>query len=275
MFQVSVIVPTYNRESFIVEALDSIAKQKFKPMETIVVDDGSTDRTKQLVQNHFTFARYIKTVHKGVSSARNIGISIASGKFIAFLDSDDIWYAEKLEKQMQFFEENPNCRIVHCNEEWRKNGRLVNQKRYHRKSGGDIFYDSLARCVISPSGVIIRKDLLAEVGLFNEEFPACEDYDLWLRITSFEKVGFVDLPLLIKRGGHSDQLSQSVQNLDRFRIKSLMKVIREKRLGQKKLKAAKEEALKKIVIYRGGALKRRKYTEVNKMDKLLWQIHLV
>ncbi len=269
----SVIIPTYNREAFVIEALESVALQTKAPYEVIVVDDGSTDRTKALVKKYFPSAVYIRTQNQGVSKARNIGLQISKGNIIAFLDSDDLWLPNKLEEQLAYLEENPEIRILHCNEEWRRDGELLQQKKYHQKKGGELFFDSLPRCVISPSAVIMRREILIEFGQFDESLVACEDYDLWLRITSSELVGFVEKTLVIKRGGHADQLSKCIASLDRYRIKSLENIMANIHLPPQKKRAARREAIRKIIIYRKGALKRRKYQEVKWSDTLLRRIH--
>lgn len=272
-FLTSVIIPTYNREVFILEALESVALQTETPYEIIVVDDGSTDRTKTLVTKHFPSVVYIRTQNQGVSTARNIGFQISKGNIIAFLDSDDLWLPSKLEEQLGYLEKNPEIRILHCNEEWRRTGKLLPQKKYHRKKGGELFFESLARCVISPSAVIMRREILIEFGQFDETLVACEDYDLWLRITSREEVGFVEATLVIKRGGHADQLSKRVASLDRYRIRALEKIVTNVHLTRQKRQAAKREATRKINIYRRGALKRGKHQEVKWSDTLLNKIH--
>ena len=268
-FLTSVIIPTYNREMFILEALESVALQTTAPYEVIVVDDGSTDRTQALVAKHFPSVVYIRTHNQAVSIARNTGYQRSKGNIIAFLDSDDLWLPSKLEEQLPYLEENPAIRILHCNEEWRRTGKLLPQKKYHEKKGGELFFESLPRCVISPSAVIMRKEILIEFGQFDESLVACEDYDLWLRITSRELVGFIEKTLVIKRGGHADQLSKCIGSLDRYRIKSLENIIASVDLAPQKKQAARLEAIRKINIYKKGALKRGKCQEVKWSNKLL------
>ncbi|MBU0650624.1 glycosyltransferase, partial [bacterium] len=121
--------------------------------------------------------------NSGVSSARNKGILLSKGKYLAFLDSDDEWKKNKLKKQIEFFKENPALKICQTDEEWIRNGKWINQKKIHQKKSGWIFEPSLELCLISPSSVIIHKDIFDHIGLFDETLMACEDYDLWLRIT--------------------------------------------------------------------------------------------
>ena len=272
-FLTSVIIPTYNREMFILEALESVALQTTAPYEVIVVDDGSTDRTQALVAKHFPSVVYIRTHNQGVSIARNTGYQRSKGNIIAFLDSDDLWLPNKLEEQLAYLEENPTIRILHCNEEWRRTGKLLPQKKYHEKKGGELFFDSLPRCVISPSAVIMRKEILIEFGQFDENLIACEDYDLWLRITSSERVGFVEKTLVIKRGGHADQLSKCVASLDRYPYKIARENFNKRTSNTPKKLAAKREAIRKINIYKKGALKRGKHQGVKWADTTLSRIH--
>ncbi|MGM0444366.1 MAG: glycosyltransferase family 2 protein [Fibrobacterota bacterium] len=222
---VSVIIPVYNRASFVAEAVDSVLSQTFTDFECIVVDDGSTDATPAVLASYGGRIRVISRKNSGVSAARNVGIVAARGRWIAFLDSDDYWLPEKLACQMTFLKENPALRIAQCQERWIRRGRVVNPRKKHRKKGGRIFYDSLALCLISPSAVIIEKSLLEDVGFFDETLPVCEDYDLWLRITRTTAVGLLDEELMVRRGGHDDQLSASRWGMDRFRVQALEKIL--------------------------------------------------
>ncbi len=222
---ISVIIPTWNRASRLASALQSVFAQRLPPAEVIVVDDGSTDDTHRLVHSQFPQIHYIYQQHNGVSSARNTGIKAATGDWIALLDSDDRWLPEKLELQSESIRARPEYKICHCDEIWIRNGKRVNPMKKHAKRGGNIFRHCLPLCVISPSAVMIQRDLLTEIGLFDERLPACEDYDLWLRISALHPVLYVDKPLIIKDGGHSDQLSRHYWGMDRFRIQALEKIL--------------------------------------------------
>ena len=232
-YKFSVIIPTYNRKNFLIEAVDSVLKQTFKDFEIIIVDDNSSDGTKDIILNRYKdlissgILRYIYLNRNyGVSKARNVGIINSKGEYIALLDSDDLWKKRKLEKQYEFLEKNKEFFLVHTDEEWYKNGKYLNQKKYHKKKGGDIFDISLERCMISPSSVVINKEfLLNKIGLFDENLPAVEDYDLWLRITAFYEVGYIEEKLVIKRGGHTDQLSTNIKILDKYRVYSMVKLL--------------------------------------------------
>ena len=260
---VSVIIPTYNRSSFVLEALDSVLKQTIEDFELIVVDDGSTDETeKALAQYQGRFIYHLQG-NQGVSAARNRGIQTARGKWIAFLDDDDLWMPEKLETQIRFFSQNPKAMICQTEEIWIRNGRRVNPRKKHQKFSGDIFAPSLLLCLVSPSAVMIKRELFEQVGCFDETLPACEDYDLWLRISAQFPIFLIDRPLVVKRGGHPDQLSRTTPALDRFRIKSLVKILGSGRLSAEQYDLAYQEIKNKCRIYGQGCLKRGKAKEGN------------
>ena len=221
--KISVIIPTYNRASVIQRAVNSVYGQSFGDWELILVDDGSTDQTHKLLKafRQDSRFRYFKTENRGVSSARNLGLKQARGEWIAFLDSDDEWLPKKLEKQIQKARENPCFSIIHGDEIWIRRGVRVNPMKKHQKRGGDLFSQAVQLCCISPSTVFIKKNLFNKVGLFRVTLPVCEDYDLWLRITSRYSVGYIDDFLIKKYGGHSDQLSGKYKAMDYWRVLSL------------------------------------------------------
>ena len=221
---VSVIIPTYNRGWILKEAVDSVLSQDFTDFELIVVDDGSTDNTQDILNSYKKDIIVLKQNNKGVSSARNRGIASASGKYIAFLDSDDFWLPQKLSTQLDFFNTNPEALICQTEEKWIRKGVRVNPKNRHRKLSGNIFEQSIYLCLVSPSAVMLKRNLFEKTGMFDENLPACEDYDMWLRVSCRYPVFLIDTPLIIKRGGHDDQLSRS-SGLDRYRIQSLKKII--------------------------------------------------
>ncbi len=221
--KVSVIIPTYNRFEKLKRAVDSVLNQKFKDFELIVIDDGSTDETRDYFEK-FDGIKYIYQENKGVSAARNTGIKVAKGEWITFLDSDDEWLPDKLQMQMGFAEKNKDIKIIHSNEIWIRNGVRVNEMNKHKKLGGRIYQNSLPLCLISPSAVIIHSAVFNEKGLFDEEYPYAEDYDLWLRLTPYYEIGFIEKPLIKKYGGDEDQLSRN-WGLDVYRVKSLEKMI--------------------------------------------------
>ncbi|MFH0845417.1 MAG: glycosyltransferase family A protein [Pseudomonadota bacterium] len=262
MTGVSIIIPTYNRAGKVVRALASALYQTFKNFEIIVVDDGSTDETPDnLSKLHGHIVHITHPANRGVSAARNTGIRAARYPSIAFLDSDDYWFAGKLEAQVAFFHRNPEAVACQTEEIWIRNGRRVNPRRKHLKPSGDILIPSLKLCVVSPSAVMIKRSLLHEVGLFDEDLPACEDYDLWLRIACRYPVHLINRPFLVKEGGNPDQLSAKYKGMDRFRIKALIKLIKGHPLNEAQLEATLKELSEKCRIYGHGCLRRGKKEE--------------
>jgi len=257
---VSVIIPTYNRGWIIQEAIDSVLDQDFSDYELIVVDDGSGDNTLEILGAYGKAIAVLHQSNKGVSAARNRGIAEASGRFIAFLDSDDLWLPGKLATQVKFFEENADALINQTQEIWIRNGLRVNPKKRHHKFSGMIFERSLALCLVSPSAVMLKKNLFDTVGVFDEHLPACEDYDLWLRISCRYPVHLIDSPLIIKRGGHDDQLSKAA-GLDKYRIQSLMNIIDSDLLTPQQYNAAVITLKEKSEVYAGGCRKRGREKE--------------
>ncbi len=259
---VSVVIPTYNREKRLPAAIRSILNQSLPPSEIIVIDDGSTDTTPALME-HFPQVRYIRQENQGVSQARNHGIRAAKHEWIAFLDSDDEWLPHKLERQCEALERHPQYRFCHTDEIWIRRGRRVNPMKKHAKYGGYIFDQCLPLCVISPSSALIHRDLFDRYGTFDPELPVCEDYDLWLRFCAREPVLYVDEALLLKFGGHEDQLSQAHWGMDRFRIRALENLIRSGVLDGAALDGAVDTLCRKIDIYANGAEKRRRFEEAH------------
>lgn len=265
---VSVIIPTYNRGWIIKDAIESVMAQEFKDFELIVVDDGSTDHTYEILNSYQTKIRILRQNNQGVSAARNRGIEAASGRLITFLDSDDIWLPKKLSYQVEFFNSTPDALICQTEEIWIKNNVRMNPKKRHKKLSGMIFEPSLALCLVSPSAVMIRRPLFDEVGIFDESLPACEDYDLWLRISHKYPVYLIDTPLIIKRGGHEDQLSGK-PGLDKFRIQAIQKLIQSNLLSKGQHKAALKVLKKKAAIYAAGCLRRGRISEAAYYHSLL------
>jgi glycosyltransferase involved in cell wall biosynthesis len=258
MPKVSVIITTFNRRHFLPDAFQSVAAQDYRDREIIIVDDGSTDSTRD--DAALLPARYIWKENGGISSARNAGLNAASGDYIAFLDVDDRWKKRKLSIQLEAMEETGTL-LSYTDEIWFHNGKRLNQKARHRKYSGLIFEHCLPLCIISPSSALIHRSIFDTVGMFDESLPVCEDYDMWLRITSRYPVLFIEKPLIIKQGGHTDQLSRAYDGMDRFRIESIARILDSGVLDPVSSEKAVEELTKKCRIYAGGALKRGKKEE--------------
>ncbi len=270
---VSVIIPTFNRWPWIGEAVGSVFAQTFSDFELIVVDDGSTDCTGAELVRFGSRLRLLTQPHRGVSAARNLAVRYARGSYLAFLDSDDLWLPQKLAIQTAFMEQNPSAQICQTEEIWIRNGVRVNPKAKHRKPSGDIFIPSLELCLVSPSAVMLTRNLFEQVGGFDESLPVCEDYDLWLRIAVDRSVALIDEPLVVKRGGHADQLSRSLWGMDRYRILALQKLLSAGLGGERRL-AVLEVLTRKVTVLADGARKRGKLREAEDYEVILTQYRL-
>jgi glycosyltransferase involved in cell wall biosynthesis len=246
--KISLIIPTYNRATHIKNTLLSVFSQTIKVDEIIIVDDGSTDNTKQLLEQYDI--KYIYQENQGVSSARNRGIKEAKNNWICFLDSDDIWEANKIEKQIAFHKQNSHILFSHTDELWRFNNKIIKQKKHQLKPSGYCFKQNIPNTLIGASTVICHKSVFDDVGLFDEELKACEDYDLWLRILDKYEIGLIDEKLITKIAGHKGQLSFETPLMDSFRVKALLK-----HLESKYKEEVKQEILKKCDILINGAIK--------------------
>jgi Glycosyl transferase family 2 len=264
---VSVIIPTFNRWPLVGEAVESVFAQSYSDVELIVVDDGSTDETQQELAKFRSRLRLLVKARGGVAAARNFGVSRAAGRYVAFLDSDDLWRPKKLEMQTAFMEKDPAVQICQTEEIWLRHGVRVNPRSRHQKPSGDIFIASLQLCLVSPSAVMMTKELFWRFGGFDERFPVCEDYDLWLRIAVEHRVPLIASPLTIKRGGHADQLSRSTWAIDRYRVAALQKLLRSNLQGTRRARAL-AVLRSKVAILAQGARKRGKEQEANEYEAM-------
>ena len=286
MTEVSVIIPTYNREKFISECVQSVLAQTLPARQIIIVDDGSTDATYNILRDlgfnslstKKTVLRYFFQQNRGVSSARNLGIKEARSEYIALLDSDDLWLKSKLDRQVSAFQnDTQSSRLCHTDEIWIRNGVRVNQHKKHKKHGGNVFQSCLKLCCISPSSAMMHRSVFEDFGFFDEDLPACEDYDFWLRYSAKEDVNFIDEPLIIKKGGHSDQLSGAHWGMDRFRIYSIEKILKEPDLKLVHKTEAIHEVILKLEILINGSQKRQKFAYAENMlqKKQHWEAILM
>jgi glycosyltransferase involved in cell wall biosynthesis len=196
MPKVSVIIPTYHRAFIVRQSIDSVLQQTYRDYEIIVVDDGSTDDTREVLKSYGDKIRYDYKANGGISSARNRGLEIAGGDYVAFLDSDDFWKPEKLQKQMTFFEANPEYGMVatRCltNTVDRNFTTVsINKRRRYGKSGW-VYKDLFYRNFIRTSSVVVRRECFDQLGVFDESLPRCEEIDMWLRIAKKYPIGFIN-----------------------------------------------------------------------------------
>ncbi len=262
---VSVVIPTYNRYDVLKRALASVITQTHSPYEVIVIDDGSTDSTSQITEE-FPNLKYFYQKNAGVSSARNLGIQKASCAWIAFLDSDDEWDANKLQEQISFHQKNPDVLMSYTAEKWIRDGVEVKIPKKFRKFGGEIFKECLSHCIIAPSATMIHKDLLNAVGDFDEKLEVCEDYDLWLRVASRYEIALIDKALITKYGGADDQLSAKYWGMDRFRIIALENLLR---TSEDKRDLIVNILVKKYKLLLKGALKHDRVLDANNYEEKL------
>jgi len=215
---VSVVIPTFNSSKYLKEAVESVLSQTYPHLELIVVDDGSTDETREALVPFFSDhrVRYFYQENKGGAAARNLGIREARGEFIAFLDHDDVWLPEKIEKQLALFQ-NEKVGLVYSGSErfgqprtelrFRPSTRPLSD--YFRR--GHIYRNLLSANFIPTSSVVIRRSVLDRTGPFLEQIgPSrlwyCDDYELWLRIAKICEIDFIN-PNLVRHRIHPNQLS--------------------------------------------------------------------
>jgi glycosyltransferase involved in cell wall biosynthesis len=268
MTYVSVIIPTHNRAEVLGRAIASVLGQTWTDLELIVVDDGSTDATARVLAE-FDDPRLtgMHQENKGVSSARNRGIAASRGRLIALLDSDDYWMADKLEKQVRFMAES-GFAICQTDEIWIRNGQRVNPRFKHAKPAGWFLERSLELCLISPSCVMFTRALWNELGPFDERLPACEDYSLWLRVGVRYPVGLVPEALVVKTGGHADQLSRRIIGLDLYRVYAMLDLLRSMTLDGEQQAMVAAALREKVRLYAQGCIKHGKDEEAVRVREL-------
>jgi glycosyltransferase involved in cell wall biosynthesis len=262
MIETSIIIPTYNRLSFLKEAVESVLNQTYQDFELILVDDGSTDGTKEFAAGLSSRLKYVYQENSGPSAARNRGISESHGEFITFLDSDDLWLENKLQVEIDFLKANREAMVCYTDEIWIRKGVRVNPKNKHRKYSGWIFEQCLPLCIVSPSSVLMKREFFESVGYFDETLPACEDYDLWLRAALKLPFHFIPRKLIMKRGGHADQLSTQ-WGLDRYRVQALLKLLENEELDESQHKWVVEKVIEKAAILEQGFRKHGKEEEAD------------
>lgn len=265
---VSVIIPTYNRAYCVERAIRSVLNQTYSNLEVILIDDGSKDDTPKLVSSYPL--RYVRLpCNFGVSFARNRGILKAKGDFLAFLDSDDEFLPTKIEKQIKYLEKNPEIKLVQTEELWFRRGQRLNPKKYHAKAEGPFLHRAVKLCVVSPSTLLVKREVFQEIGLFDETFPVCEDYEFFLRVALKTPMGLIKEPLVIKHGGRADQLSQQ-RGLDFYRVKALLKTFRNffSTLSPEERLILLSEAQLKSRIFIKGALKHGNLQKIFELWKI-------
>lgn len=276
---VSVVIPVHNRPGAVRRAALSALAQRGVRLEVIVVDDGSTDATPELLRHvRNSRLKVIRQENRGVSAARNRGLEEAQGDILALLDSDDAWLPQKMARHLLYHQEG-GWRISQTDEIWIRNGRRVNPGKVHAKREGYFFEAALERCLVSPSCAAFDRAYWKEFGPFDETLPACEDYDLWLRTLVRLPVGLCPEKLVIKTGGHPDQLSRRIVGLDLYRLRALHKLLDSGGLDAVRREAVVTALQAKAGVYVRGCLKRGRTEEALRVREWLapwlsgrWQV---
>jgi glycosyltransferase involved in cell wall biosynthesis len=272
--KVSVIIPTYNRAEYICETLESVFTQTYPDFEVIIVDDGSTDHTKDVLKPYLNRVQYIYKNNGGPASARNTGIRASTGKYIAFLDSDDLWMPDKLQVQADFLEAHPEYAMVFSGYEF------IGERKVKHLKKPRVFYDCTVDALlegnkIATLTVMVRKEVFDVVGKFDEDpqIIALEDYSFWLRVAPKYKIAYVDRPLA-KYRIHPSNISLDLSPLlEKERI-VLKKWLKDQKRPDPQIRLAVEKRLNFIRFeqsYRSGSREmqmeaRRAYIEILRKD---------
>lgn len=221
--KISVIIPTYNSARYICETIDSVLSQTYKNFEILVIDDGSTDNTRNRLKQYENSINYTYKKNEGVSIARNYGIEKAKGEYLAFLDSDDIWKPTKLEKQINTIENQSEA--IACftlTEYFDESGNVVNKSEFPNYA--DLTEALLLySCVIGPpSSFMMHRSIFEKIGGFDPNFSQCADWDMWLRLTKFGKVICLD-EYLVQYRHHANNMSKNIELLEKDTIAVLNK----------------------------------------------------
>ncbi|AEJ60375.1 glycosyl transferase family 2 [Spirochaeta thermophila DSM 6578] len=262
---VSVVIPVHNRASLLEEALASVVRQTWRDLEVIVVDDGSEDGSAEVGERRG--ARVVRMAHCGrPGKVRNVGVEHARGDLVAFLDSDDLWEPEKLSRQMAVWEgrAGEGIPLVHAREVWMRKGRIVSQAGQVHRREGDVFPWAVRKCIIGPSTVLMERRVFEDLGGFREDLEIAEDYEFWLRLTDRYPVAYLDEPVVVKRAGDWEQLSEKYGHIEVFRIMALKPLVDEDVFLPEHRGVAREELLRKCEVHARGARKRGRMEEAER-----------
>lgn len=252
--RISVIITTCNRPHWLQRALNSVRSQTTLPHEIIVINDGA-DHATRCYLNAQTDITIKHGQQRGISAARNLGLHIASGDWVAFLDDDDAWQPHKLKQQIIAIKQHPYHLWCHTGEAWYRGNRRVKQPRYLKSGGGWIYNRCLTRCAVSPSSVMIDRAWLTDIGGFDERLPACEDYALWLRLSQRQPIVYIDAPLTLKYADHGPQLSRQYRAMDAWRVFALLHMLWHEALSEAEWRDTRMMLKQKLHLLKKGAQK--------------------
>ncbi len=226
---ISVVIPIYNGEKYVRECLDTVYRQSYRRIEVVCVDDGSTDRSAEILDSYADRVRIVRGEHRNLPSARNRGIAAATGEFTAFLDVDDLWEPDKLEKQVAVFARRPEVGLVFTDvvklrSSGVRRGSPERSRLARKLAHTDPFFLLARRNFITPSSVMIRRAVFASAGVFDESLHSCEDWEYWLRLAAHGiRMAFVDEALVFYRA-HEDNMSRVVQRMHEGRLAVVQRV---------------------------------------------------
>jgi glycosyltransferase involved in cell wall biosynthesis len=226
MARVSVIIPTYQNGSYVGQAIESVLSQTYKDFSIFVIDDGSTDITGEVLAKFLDKISIIRQTNQGPAAARNQGIKASNSEFIAFLDADDVWLPDKLERQIAMFSEDPTVALIFSNTYIFHNGKDYPKTYFNLFSpaSGMVYQELFVSDFIPTLTVVIRRSCLKATGYFDEKFFGPEDYDLWLRICQHYPISFIPEPLAryrIIEGQITSNKERLIKNLILVKEKAL------------------------------------------------------
>jgi len=231
MPKVSVVIPTYNAAQYIGETVESVLNQSYKEYEIVVVNDGSTDNTEQVLQKYGNRIRYIKQTNGGEGAARNRGIREAHGEWVAFLDADDLWLPHKLKVQMEFAAQHPDVDLIYGDaSSFDINGVLTKSMfKERRPYEGYVINNLLVENFVPVLSVIVRKKCLEKSGLFKEGMKHCTDYEMWLRCAKFFKFGYVN-EVIVSYRIHEKGISQNIEEMHKAHLSILNTALKDMKI---------------------------------------------
>ena len=267
---VTVIIPTRDRADLLPRAVASALGQTWTALEILIVDDGSVDDTAGVLAGFDDPRIRVLRRHTpgGVSAARNEAVRAARGDYLALLDSDDEWLPKKTERQLAYMASTGHA-VSQTQEIWMRGGKRVNPTRIHTKPDGCFFEAALEMCLVSPSTTMFARGVIEAAGLFDESLPACEDYDLWLRIMLTRPIGLLDEYQVVRHGGRGDQLSTLYIGQDLFRIRAMLGLLGRPEITAWHFACIEKELRRKTAIYAAGCLKRDRPEEAGRVSAMV------